>query len=78
MPLAMSSAEGGISEHSHPVCIAKTLLFTHIFFATDFPEKLFDRLRSRFSGVVVAFVIFWWSVYYLAIGINNPFLYFRY
>ena len=54
------------------------LLIASIFFATDFPEKLFDRLRSRFSGVVVAFVIFWWSVYYLAIGINNPFLYFRY
>lgn len=54
------------------------LLVASVIFATDFPEKLFDRIRSRFSGIVVAFVIFWWSVYYLSIGLNNPFLYFRY
>jgi alginate O-acetyltransferase complex protein AlgI len=54
------------------------LLIASILFATDFPEKLFDRIRGRISGVIVAFVIFWWSVYYLSIGLNNPFLYFRY
>ena len=54
------------------------LLIASIIFATDFPERLFDRLRSRFSGIVIALVIFWWSVYYLSIGVNNPFLYFRY
>jgi len=54
------------------------LLIASVIFATDYPEKLFDKIRGRFLGVAVAFVIFWWSVYYLAIGINNPFLYFRY
>lgn len=54
------------------------LLIASIIFATDYPEKLFDKLRSRFLGVVISLVIFWLSVYYLSIGINNPFLYFRY
>lgn len=54
------------------------LLIASLIFATDYPEKLYDKIRHRFLGVSVAFVIFWWSVYYLAIGINNPFLYFRY
>jgi alginate O-acetyltransferase complex protein AlgI len=54
------------------------LLIASLIFATDYPEKLYDKIRHRFLGVAVAFVIFWWSVYYLAIGINNPFLYFRY
>lgn len=54
------------------------LLIACIIFATDYPEKLFDRLRGRFLGIVISLVIFWVSVYYLSIGINNPFLYFRY
>ncbi|MDE7271647.1 MAG: MBOAT family protein, partial [Lachnospiraceae bacterium] len=54
------------------------LLIASIIFAMSFPERLFDRIRHRVSGIILAFIIFWWSVYYLAIGINNPFLYFRY
>ncbi|MFG6321745.1 MAG: MBOAT family protein [Lachnospiraceae bacterium] len=54
------------------------LLVACIIFATDYPEKLFNRLRGRFLGIVISLVIFWVSVYYLSIGINNPFLYFRY
>lgn len=54
------------------------LLIISIIFATEFPEKLFNRIRGRFSGVLAALCIFWISVYYLGIGINNPFLYFRF
>lgn len=54
------------------------LLIASIIFATEYPERLFARIRNRFIGVAVAFVLFWWSVYYLSIGLNNPFLYFRY
>ncbi|MDE6983588.1 MAG: MBOAT family protein [Lachnospiraceae bacterium] len=54
------------------------LLIASILFATDYPERLFEKIRNRFFGVALAFVIFWWSVYYLGIGMNNPFLYFRY
>ena len=54
------------------------LLIACVIFATDLPDRLFHKIRNRFAGIVVAFVLFWWSVYYLCIGLNNPFLYFRY
>lgn len=54
------------------------LLIACVIFATEYPEKLFDRLRNRIFGIIIAFVIFWCSVYYLSIGINNPFLYYRF
>lgn len=54
------------------------LLIACVIFATDFPERIFSKIRGRFAGIAVAFVLFWWSMYYLCIGLNNPFLYFRY
>lgn len=54
------------------------LLIASIIFATAFPEMLFNKIRSHPFGIIIAFVLFWWSVYYLSIGLNNPFLYFRY
>lgn len=54
------------------------LLIASVIFAADYPEKLFDRIRGRISGIIIAFAVFWCSVYYLSIGINNPFLYFRF
>ena len=54
------------------------LLVASIIFATEYPEKLFDKLRNRMIGIIIAFVIFWCSIYYLSIGINNPFLYYRF
>lgn len=54
------------------------LLIASILFATDFPERIFDKLRGRVLGIIISLAIFWFSVYYLSIGINNPFLYFRY
>ncbi|MBO5032188.1 MAG: MBOAT family protein [Lachnospiraceae bacterium] len=54
------------------------LLIASILFSNHYPEKLFGKIRDKVSGILIAFVIFWCSVYYLSIGINNPFLYFRF
>ena len=54
------------------------LILASILFATNYPEKLFNKIRNKGIGILIALIVFWWSVYYLSIGINNPFLYFRY
>lgn len=69
---------GSFSDFTGLAATYAPLLIASIVFATDYPERLFDKVRNRALGIVIAFVIFWCSVYYLSIGINNPFLYFRY
>jgi alginate O-acetyltransferase complex protein AlgI len=54
------------------------LLVGGILFATPIPWKIFNRIRGNFVGTVVLFFVFWWCVYLLSIGENNPFLYFRF
>ncbi len=76
--LSDTAGVGGLSDFTRLLTDYAPLLIASVIFATDFPERLLDRIRGRFSGVVTALVIFWWSVYYLSIGLNNPFLYFRY
>ena len=54
------------------------LLICCILFCTAGPEKLYHRFKNKLGGIVIALIIFWYSVYYLAIGMNNPLLYFRF
>lgn len=54
------------------------LMIACLIFATHYPEKLFDRIRHKSVGIGIALCAFWCAVYFLAIGINNPFLYFRF
>lgn len=54
------------------------LLLLCLIFCTAGPQKLYGRIRSSLAGVALMLGIFWLSVYYLAIGLNNPFLYFRF
>lgn len=42
------------------------------------PAKLFEKIRGNVLGAVILFAIFWGSVYLLYIGLNDPFLYFRF
>ncbi len=46
--------------------------------STSLPEKLFCFIKDKLAGSVILFVIFWVSVYLLYIGLNDPFLYFRF
>lgn len=54
------------------------LLLICLFFCTEYPKKLAEKLEQKFVGVSVSLAIFWYAVYYLSIGLNNPFLYFRF
>ncbi len=48
------------------------------FFSTGIPERLYHRIRGGLVVVLLAAAVFWFSVYELAKGANNPFLYFKF
>ena len=54
------------------------LLILCLIFCTALPKKLINKFKNTVWGVIAALGIFWYAVYYLAIGMNNPFLYFRF
>ena len=54
------------------------LLVICLFFCTDYPQKLTHKLKDKLVGVGFSLAVFWYAVYYLSIGLNNPFLYFRF
>lgn len=48
------------------------------FCSTRLPHRIYRRIRRGIVVVVLAAVVFWLSVYELANGANNPFLYLRF
>ncbi len=54
------------------------LLLICLFFCTEYPKKLAEKLEQKVLNVGVSLAIFWYAIYYLSIGLNNPFLYFRF
>ena len=54
------------------------LLIVCTVFATPFPAKLYNKFRDRWFTVVILLIVFWFSVYEIMVGNNNPFLYFRF
>lgn len=58
------------------------ILLLGIVFCTTFPNIVIQKLNHRniwnFISIGTAFGIFWYAVYFLSIGVNNPFLYFRF
>ncbi len=54
------------------------LLIAGVIFSVSYPQKLWEKIRDSALGIILLLAVFWYSVYLLAIGINNPFLYFRF
>lgn len=54
------------------------LLMLGIFFCTPFPMRWYIKNKNRFVCILFLTVIFWYAVYLLTLGNNNPFLYFRF
>ncbi len=54
------------------------LLIASVIFSLSSPMKLFEKVRDKALGIILLLAVFWYAVYLLAIGINNPFLYFRF
>ncbi|MCM1145621.1 MAG: MBOAT family protein [Blautia sp.] len=49
-----------------------------ILFATPYPMRLYSQYKNKWYVIVAIVMIFWFSVYEIMIGSNNPFLYFRF
>lgn len=54
------------------------MLLICAFFATPIPMKLIKRYRDTFVFKLILLMIFWLAVYQMALGADNPFLYFRF
>ena len=54
------------------------LLIACVLFATPFPRKLYHKYRDRWFMIIIIAAVFWFSVYEIMVGSNNPFLYFRF
>ena len=54
------------------------LLLIGAIFSTPLPAKIYGRIRHSVAGMIAVAVIFFLSMYYLAISENNPFLYFNF
>lgn len=54
------------------------LLLLGAIFSTPLPAKIYGRIKHSVAGMIAVAVIFFLSMYYLAISENNPFLYFNF
>ena len=54
------------------------LLLIGAIFSTPLPAKIYGRIKNSVVGTFAVAVIFFFSMYYLAISENNPFLYFNF
>ena len=54
------------------------LFLTAILCSTTIPKKWYRMNQKNFFSIMVLFIMFWISVYFLASASNNPFLYFRF
>ncbi len=53
-------------------------LILAILFCTRIPYRIYSKIKNHFSGYIVLFIAFWYCVYSLYQGLNDPFLYFRF
>jgi alginate O-acetyltransferase complex protein AlgI len=49
-----------------------------VFLCMPFARSWMKKYENSIVSNTLLFVIFWYSVYRLSIGINNPFLYFKF
>lgn len=58
--------------------IYRKFFIAGIICSTPLPSILFKKFKKSLAMTVVLLVIFWFSVYCMYIGLNDPFLYFRF
>jgi alginate O-acetyltransferase complex protein AlgI len=54
------------------------VLAVGLLFCTEWPKKLWQRIKTTPLGVLALLAVFWGSVYCLYKGLDDPFLYFRF
>ncbi|MBO5208620.1 MAG: MBOAT family protein [Lachnospiraceae bacterium] len=54
------------------------LFIACMLFAIPFPMKQYSKHKNKWYTIILIAVVFWFSVYEIMVGSNNPFLYFRF
>lgn len=58
--------------------IYKWLFIIGIFFCMPLAKKWYQKYDKSIPCIIFLFIIFWYSIYQLVNGLNNPFLYFKF
>ena len=53
-------------------------LVAGVIFMTGMPRKIYEAHKSSFLTALLLLVVFWICVYFMKIGADDPFLYFRF
>ena len=77
-PVFAAPADTNYNDFTKNIYLYGLLLVICIIFATGYPEKAIDKIRNTKIMPFIMVIIFWYCVYYLSLGLNNPFLYFRF
>ncbi|WOO35705.1 MBOAT family O-acyltransferase [Anaerocolumna sp. AGMB13020] len=56
----------------------KWLFLVGLFFCFPYGKRLFEKFQNSIFCTAFLFLVFWYSIYLLANGVNNPFLYFQF
>jgi alginate O-acetyltransferase complex protein AlgI len=54
------------------------VLLIGLFFCTQLPRKIYNRIKGSVFSAVVLIIVFWACVYCLYKGLDDPFLYFKF
>jgi alginate O-acetyltransferase complex protein AlgI len=54
------------------------LLAIGLVFSTAWPRRIYNRIKNNLLGTLLLLAVFWLSVYCLYMGLNDPFMYFRF
>lgn len=49
-----------------------------ILFSTKLPELIYKKIKGSWLCIVLLLIVFWFSVYCMYMGMDDPFLYFRF
>ena len=56
----------------------KWLFLVGIFFCFPYGKKLYEKYKDNILCTGILFFVFWYCIYHLANGVNNPFMYFQF
>ncbi len=76
----ISSEEGVVFEKDYIkyLGIYGKYFIAGILFSTKLPEIIYKKIKNSYIGIAVLLAIFWFSVYCMYQGMDDPFLYFRF
>ena len=77
-PIYGISESASLNDFERLINMYAPLLAASVIFSSSLPKKLWNRLRDSILGTLILLGVFWYCIYLLAMGVNNPFMYFRF